>query len=74
MDMINRLTAAQMNGTLHWTLRVNAKLPLLLIDELGNLSIDERGAGPRSRSSRPVTKPDRLRLPQNVRFYDGAYL
>jgi DNA replication protein DnaC len=44
IDMINRLTAAQMNGTLQQTLKVYTKPSLLLLDELGYLPIDKRGA------------------------------
>lgn len=44
IDMINRLTTAQMNGTLEQTLKVYLKPSLLLLDELGYLPIDKRGA------------------------------
>ncbi|MFY8059378.1 MAG: IS21-like element helper ATPase IstB, partial [Planctomycetaceae bacterium] len=44
IDMINRLTAAQMNGTLQQTLKLYTKPSLLLLDELGYLPIDKRGA------------------------------
>jgi DNA replication protein DnaC len=44
MDMINHLTAAQMNGSLGKTLRSYVRPSLLLLDELGYLPIDKRGA------------------------------
>jgi DNA replication protein DnaC len=44
IDMINRLTTAQMNGTLEQALKVYLKPSLLLLDELGYLPIDKRGA------------------------------
>jgi DNA replication protein DnaC len=44
VDMINHLTAAQINGSLGKTLRSYVRLSLLLLDELGYLSIDKRGA------------------------------
>ena len=44
IDMINRLTAAQMNGTLQQALKLYTKPSLLLLDELGYLPIDKRGA------------------------------
>jgi DNA replication protein DnaC len=42
--MINRLTTAQINGTLEQVLKVYLKPSLLLLDELGYLPIDKRGA------------------------------
>ena len=44
IDIINRLTAAQMNGTLQQTLKLYTKPSLLLLDELAYLPIDKRGA------------------------------
>ena len=44
IDMINVLTTAQINGTLEKALRAYAKPSLLLLDELGYLPIDKRGA------------------------------
>ena len=44
IDMINRLTAAQINGTLQEALKLYTKPSLLLLDELGYLPIDKRGA------------------------------
>ena len=44
VDMINYLTAAQINGTLGKTLRSYVRPSLLLLDELGYLPIDKRGA------------------------------
>jgi DNA replication protein DnaC len=44
VDMINVLTTAQINGTLEKTLRKYTNPPLLLLDELGYLPIDKRGA------------------------------
>jgi len=44
IDMINVLTAAHINGTLGKVLRVYTKPRLLLLDELGYLPIDKRGA------------------------------
>jgi DNA replication protein DnaC len=44
IDMINRLTAAQMDGTLEQALKLYTKPSLLLLDELGYLPIDKRGA------------------------------
>jgi DNA replication protein DnaC len=44
IDMINRLTAAQINGTLQQALKLYTKPSLLLLDELGYLPIDKRGA------------------------------
>jgi DNA replication protein DnaC len=44
IDMINRLTTAQINGTLDSTLKLYLKPSLLLLDELGYLPIDKRGA------------------------------
>ncbi len=44
IDMINRLTTAQINGTLELTLKSYLKPSLLLLDELGYLPIDKRGA------------------------------
>jgi len=44
VDMINVLTTAQINGTLEKTLRQYTIPQLLLLDELGYLPIDKRGA------------------------------
>jgi DNA replication protein DnaC len=44
VDMINVLTTAQMNGTLEKRLREYTRPRLLLLDELGYLPIDKRGA------------------------------
>ncbi len=44
VDMINHLTTAQMNGLLGKTLRSYVRPSLLLLDELGYLPIDKRGA------------------------------
>lgn len=44
IDMINVLTTAQMNGTLEKKLREYTRPELLLLDELGYLPIDKRGA------------------------------
>jgi len=44
IDMINVLTTAQINGTLEKRLREYTRPALLLLDELGYLPIDKRGA------------------------------
>jgi DNA replication protein DnaC len=44
VDMINHLTAAQIKGVLGNTLRTYVRPTLLLLDELGYLPIDKRGA------------------------------
>jgi DNA replication protein DnaC len=44
VDMINHLTAAQINGSLGKALRSYVRPSLLLLDELGYLPIDKRGA------------------------------
>ena len=44
IDMINVLTTAQLNGTLEKKLREYTRPELLLLDELGYLPIDKRGA------------------------------
>ena len=44
VDMINTLTTAQINGTLETKLRQYSTPQLLLLDELGYLPIDKRGA------------------------------
>ena len=44
VDMINHLTAAQLNGSLGKTLKSYVRPSLLLLDELGYLPIDKRGA------------------------------
>mgnify|MGYP002066161768 FL=1 len=44
--MINVLTTAQINGTLEKRLREYVRPELLLLDELGYLPIDKRGADP----------------------------
>jgi DNA replication protein DnaC len=44
IDMINTLTSAQINGTLERALKYYVNPSLLLLDELGYLPIDKRGA------------------------------
>ena len=44
IDMINVLTTAQINGTLEKALRAYVNPSLLLLNELGYLPIDKRGA------------------------------
>jgi DNA replication protein DnaC len=44
IDMINTLTTAQVNGTLEKALKNYVQPSLLLLDELGYLPIDKRGA------------------------------
>ena len=44
IDMINVLTTAQINGTLEMKLKEYTRPSLLLLDELGYLPIDKRGA------------------------------
>ena len=44
VEMINHLTSAQINGTLGKTLKIYTRPALLLLDELGYLPIDKRGA------------------------------
>lgn len=44
IDMINALTKAQLNGTLEAKLKEYIRPDLLLLDELGYLPIDKRGA------------------------------
>jgi len=44
IDMINTLTTAQINGTLEKKLKEYTRPDLLLLDELGYLPIDKRGA------------------------------
>ena len=44
VDMINHLTAAQLNGSLGKTLKSYVRPSLLLLDELGYLPIDKCGA------------------------------
>jgi DNA replication protein DnaC len=44
IDLINRLTTAQINGTLELALKSYLRPSLLLLDELGYLPIDKRGA------------------------------
>jgi DNA replication protein DnaC len=44
IDMINTLTTAQVNGTLEQALKHYVNPSLLLLDELGYLPIDKRGA------------------------------
>lgn len=44
VDMINHLTTAQINGTLGKMLKTYTRPALLLLDELGYLPIDKRGA------------------------------
>jgi DNA replication protein DnaC len=44
IDMINVLTKAHMNGTLESKLKEYIRPDLLLLDELGYLPIDKRGA------------------------------
>jgi DNA replication protein DnaC len=45
VDMINHLTTAQMNGLLGRALKNYVRPNVLLLDELGYLPIDKRGAG-----------------------------
>jgi DNA replication protein DnaC len=44
VDMINHLTTAQMNGLLGKALKFYVRPSLLLLDELGYLAVDKRGA------------------------------
>jgi DNA replication protein DnaC len=44
VDMLNHLTTAQINGTLGKALKMYTRPTLLLLDELGYLPIDKRGA------------------------------
>ena len=44
VDMLNRLTTAQINGRLAQALKPYVRPQLLLLDELGYLPIDKRGA------------------------------
>ena len=44
VDMLNGLTTAQLNGTLAKALKIYTTPSLLLLDELGYLPIDKRGA------------------------------
>ena len=44
VDMINHLTTAQINGLLGKALKTYVRPNLLLLDELGYLPIDKRGA------------------------------
>jgi DNA replication protein DnaC len=44
VDMINHLTTAQINGLLGKALRTYTRCSLLLLDELGYLPVDKRGA------------------------------
>lgn len=44
IDMLNTLTTAQINGTLDRVLKTYVRPSLLLLDELGYLPIDKRGA------------------------------
>jgi DNA replication protein DnaC len=44
IDMLNGLTTAQINGTLERKLKEYTRCDLLLLDELGYLPIDKRGA------------------------------
>ena len=44
VDMLNRLTTAQINGRLAQVLKIYVRPQLLLLDELGYLPIDKRGA------------------------------
>lgn len=44
VDMLNTLTTAQINGTLDRLLKTYVRPSLLLLDELGYLPIDQRGA------------------------------
>jgi DNA replication protein DnaC len=44
VDMINHLTTAQINGLLGKALKIYTRPTLLLLDELGYLPIDQRGA------------------------------
>ena len=44
VEMINHLTTAQMNGLLGKALKIYVRPSVLLLDELGYLPIDKRGA------------------------------
>jgi DNA replication protein DnaC len=44
IDMINTLTTAQLRGTLEKSLKIYTRPALLLLDELGYLPVDKRGA------------------------------
>jgi DNA replication protein DnaC len=44
VDLINSLTTAQINGTLEKALRAYVKPSVVLLDELGYLPVDKRGA------------------------------
>jgi DNA replication protein DnaC len=44
VDMLNHLTTAQINGLLGQALKIYVRPQLLLLDELGYLPIDKRGA------------------------------
>jgi len=44
VDMINHITTAQINGLLGKALKIYTRPTLLLLDELGYLPIDKRGA------------------------------
>ena len=44
VDMLNHLTAAQINGLLQSALKTYVRPQVLLLDELGYLPIDKRGA------------------------------
>jgi DNA replication protein DnaC len=44
VDMINHLTTAQRNGLLGKALKFYVRPSLLLLDELGSLAVDKRGA------------------------------
>jgi DNA replication protein DnaC len=44
VDMLNHLTTAQMNGLLVQALKIYVRPQILLLDELGYLPIDKRGA------------------------------
>ena len=44
VDMLNHLTTAQINGVLAHALKIYVRPQLLLLDELGYLPIDKRGA------------------------------
>lgn len=44
VDMLNHLTTAQINGLLGQALKIYVRPQLLLLDELGYLPIDQRGA------------------------------
>ena len=59
VDMLNHLTTAQINGRLAKALKTYVRPQVLLLDELGYLPIDKRGADLLFRRLLPVMNPDR---------------